>query len=376
MLPLFNKLSNHYRLIIAEREKGRIPYIDLIKGFAIICVVYIHIVGNYSDTLPIRMMNNLRMPLFVFMSGFFFKEYGGFRDFATRKICKILIPFFFFLVLFWICRPISLLIHPLKHVSSGFSLDMLMKSCETPIWFLACLFCICIFFYDFQQLTRKWHFVAKLVVLTAIGAGAYYAFPPLQNYIARYNGDVAQYYILFQPILALALMPLYFIAVELKKSGLAQKRIHPFVRVAIFAVGITLWILCAQQGIELKHLHLGKNLLFFYISALGGIAVVWSVMSLLVWLPYVSYLGRYSIIILGSHMSAYIIAAPLCHWKHTPIIIVMAILCPIIIAVFKHFLPYLCAQKDLLVLGADNYMHFAPEVKSRLKRIFRKNSSK
>ena len=71
-------------------SQKRIEFIDLAKGICMIALVLGHcgvtplITG--SDTLP----------LYLIISGFFFKEYSNAQTFFTKKVNGILIPFIFF----------------------------------------------------------------------------------------------------------------------------------------------------------------------------------------------------------------------------------------------------------------------------------------
>ena len=78
-------------------EKQRIEYIDLAKGLCISLVVLYHI--HCFETTTETALQFFRMPLYYFLSGIFFKEYGGLAIFSIKKVNKLIIPFlFFFLV--------------------------------------------------------------------------------------------------------------------------------------------------------------------------------------------------------------------------------------------------------------------------------------
>ena len=67
----------------------RIDYIDLVKGIAIIGVVWSHTV--HPQWYNVTYIN----ALFFFLSGFFFKE-EPFPKFLNKKFRTIIIPFLFF----------------------------------------------------------------------------------------------------------------------------------------------------------------------------------------------------------------------------------------------------------------------------------------
>lgn len=63
----------------SSSEKPRIEFIDLAKGICIILVVIFHF------DVDIPLLRPMRMPLYFILSGLFFKDYGGFINFLTKK---------------------------------------------------------------------------------------------------------------------------------------------------------------------------------------------------------------------------------------------------------------------------------------------------
>lgn len=74
--------------------KKRIEFIDLAKG---ICILLI-IVGHSGVEVDYPGLSAMRTPLYLTLSGLFFKDYGGFTNLLIRKTNKILIPFLFFYI--------------------------------------------------------------------------------------------------------------------------------------------------------------------------------------------------------------------------------------------------------------------------------------
>lgn len=73
--------------------KKRIEFIDLAKG---ICILLI-IVGHSGVEVDYPGLSAMRTPLYLTLSGLFFKDYGGFTNILIRKTNKILIPYSIFL---------------------------------------------------------------------------------------------------------------------------------------------------------------------------------------------------------------------------------------------------------------------------------------
>lgn len=65
-------------------EKERIRHFDTLKGIAIILVVVHHVFG-YNDTIIDQMLESLRMPLFVLVSGIFFHSDADFGCWLLRN---------------------------------------------------------------------------------------------------------------------------------------------------------------------------------------------------------------------------------------------------------------------------------------------------
>ena len=97
------------------------------------------------------------------------------------------------------------------------------------------------------------------------------------------------------------------------------------------------------------------SLVSTYISGIAGTIGVLLLSKKLVYLPIVSYLGRYSIIVLCTHQIMIIIVNRLLRTVNTAELIVdistfliVVLLSLFIIPLLKQYLPYVTAQKDLL----------------------------
>lgn len=76
-----------------QLEVNRIDYIDVFRGFGILLMVIDHIGMGYKFSYFVHAFH---MPMFFFLSGFFFKmpKYGG--GFIRKKMRSLLLPYFFF----------------------------------------------------------------------------------------------------------------------------------------------------------------------------------------------------------------------------------------------------------------------------------------
>ena len=75
--------------------KKRIEWIDVFKGFAIIMVVYGHILFNNKI---VNLLYTIHLPMFMFISGYLFKK-ENINVNVKRKAKKIIIPYLFFSII-------------------------------------------------------------------------------------------------------------------------------------------------------------------------------------------------------------------------------------------------------------------------------------
>ena len=161
----------------------RVEWIDTAKGICITLVVLNHTLiyqglpENRPDVFLFfnDFMCSFRMPLYFFLSGLFFKTYGGGRFFIKKKVNKILVPFVFWYV-------ICMLITP---VTEGFGVRRFFEFCTDkyiilnfyygdshavngPLWFLLCLFEVNVIFCLLQLSIKKRYMLYVASIVTGI----------------------------------------------------------------------------------------------------------------------------------------------------------------------------------------------------------------
>lgn len=324
---------------------GRVLYIDLAKGICILLVVLDHIAGNgYFDggDYPMNdIFEQTRMPLYFILSGLFFKDYaGGIREFLLRKANRILIPYLFFMALY---RVSAKAVWLLTGIGIG--------DVWAPLWFLLCLFWMNIVFATLYYIVKrlipdgiKSEIILGLIVL-GIGIAGYLA------------GDL--------PLnIGTALTSLPF----LWMGYFLNRRLH------FLQLGITRWWSLLTAIVLLAMLHFtyaGDNffylniynapLFLIYLSGLLGTLGVLLLSRGIRWLPVISYIGRYSIIVLCTHMAVVkAVIAALCllpiGWDDADIVpslvvLTLTIVCSVLCCwLLSRYLPWFTAQKDLIKL--------------------------
>ena len=145
----------------------RISYIDQLKGFAILWIIWWH------TCHPAFVEPYYHVPLFFFISGIFFKDYP-FRILIKKRVHTLLIPFFFFyligylfriIVFFWDHKTISgfpweIIFDVFKCFPNGDYLGV-----NVPIWFLLCLFNVNIIYFFLAKLPKWFSIVYIIIVL-------------------------------------------------------------------------------------------------------------------------------------------------------------------------------------------------------------------
>lgn len=149
-------------------------------------------------------------------------------------------------------------------------------------------------------------------------------------------------------IAAIIALPLFFIASILRKKGLLNIHLTMKIQAILTIVFLCLWLI-TDTRVDFYASEFGENFLFLYPSAIGGIGIIWLISYNIKKLPYISYVGRYSLIALGTHifiktMIGYFFGIN----KGFYLLMIILIFLPIFIYLFKKYFPHFTAQKDLI----------------------------
>lgn len=338
-------------------KKPRIEYIDLAKGFCIILVVMVHLSAFYTYDIPgSDFMKAFRMPLYFFLSGCFFKAYEGFWGFFKRKVNKLLIPFFFFYFLTSVGVP-HVQVHLLGINTSLLHLDTIFTAFLTetypnqPIWFLLCLFEDSIIFYFLYMLAQKYkEHINRIICIGALSIGF------IGISLGRLRIDLPA-----TLDSALSAMPFfaggYF--VFRKTDILKPNKLDKFLPIFIVLAFAFVATFCTYYSF-LRNSFSAKAAVVVYPCGFLGTYGVIMLAKMLKHLPLISYFGRYSIMILVTHIEVFNLYAGLL--KHSGldlsvgyvycINLVLTMLSYIIIIPFmRKFMPHVTAQKDVIPIN-------------------------
>lgn len=337
-------------------SSNRIDYIDLAKGISICLVMLFHIKGikdvSYDPIVESVLFSSCMVPPFFFISGAFFKENEGFRKFFMKKVNSLLVPFVFFYLLS------AVIIPNVTHQLLGMNYMTVLgwKSLwafiwpgeypNIPLWFLWCLFLTNLLFWAIHRLSEKFfpnHIrLAMLGMVTCCAVMGFY----FAHLLSADIGNLCN---------MLKYVSIFFLGHIMAKKDLFGKLDNAWME----PLRKGLFLLISIAVIVLTSYFLGEtelDFLRFYVYCIAGSFTVIILASWIVRLPLISYLGRYSIILLLTHgillrmgtpfvirASEYIdpFYTALMFW------VVMMLSYLVIIPLAIRFLPHVTAQKPL-----------------------------
>lgn len=330
----------------------RIEYIDLAKGFCIILVVLVHITAFYSYELPgANFFKAFRMPLYFFLSGCFFKAYQGFVDFTKRKINKLLIPFIFFYITTSILVPYIqyYILHCNTNIlqpNEFFTAILKENFPNLPIWFLLCLFEESLIFYGLYMLAQKKPNYSNLIICAS---SLILGIMGLLLGINRIN---------LPATLDSALSALPFFAagyMTLRHTDLLKpNKYDKYLPILIICAFAFVYCFCTYYSFLLNRFTVKAAIVVYPCGLLGTYGVV-MLAKLLKKLPLISYIGRYSIMVLVTHIEVLNLFAAILKRLNIPTepsvyinLLLTLISYVIIIPIMKKYLPHVTSQKDVI----------------------------
>lgn len=337
--------------------KKRIEYIDLAKGLCILLVISLHIdMGKilYANEQVANFFYAFRMPLYYILSGLFLSINGGrYTDFVQKKINRLLVPFVFFVILSNIYIYIKhIFIHSSFHYVSPLYFLLTESSHEihnAPLWFLASLF-------NTYMIFTFMHYVyqgsAYKIYITSLGLGYI-------GYMLGIHGINVPFYL----DTSLTCVPFVCIGIIIRKTKILAHDGGGNSKLFNIAFSVLCFFIVYILHCGENQFHKNEYNNSYFIVLLAGICGSLGIISLsktIVKFPVISYIGRYSIIVLGTHniiineMDSFVlgffldkIPHPILLWEITTLIVVIVISC-IFIHLFVKYIPYLVAQQDFV----------------------------
>lgn len=331
----------------------RIEFADLAKGICIMLVVLLHVFGDMSG-MAIKIMSLFRMPLYFVLSGLFFKTYDGFIPFFKKKTNKLLIPFFFFFIFIVIPTTILLDLKTNSEISwNSVILDdngKLNLGIDGTMWFLLCLFFTNIFFYIIFLISKR---NLMVIILLSCLCG-----------ITGYTLNVYNLFLLVWSDSALTALPFFMFGYVLKNhSSILNEQFSRkdlFFFIVSFGVLFLVYYVNEKSGTDVIGFARNEytvHILLLYLGGTAGTICVLMFSKYFGHLPIISYIGRYSIVVLLTHLLYLFVIRNLLYQagidqgeRTDTNIIVFTVIIFLMLPTIKFcvkFLPYCFAQKDI-----------------------------
>ncbi len=330
--------------------KERIEYIDLAKGLCIMLVVFYHASGILNCTYCLSpFLDSFRLPLYFVLAGLFFRDYGSVRMFLLKKTNRLLVPFFAFYIAF------SVIIPNLLHYAMGVEFGTVVgwKSLwafvwpgeypNVPIWFLWCLFVINVMFWGIRAVSQRLFGTSVMLAMFAMCS----ALCVLGYYLQGLVG--ADFATLFKSMQSIP----YFCIGHMLGVGNGLKALDGMSMSKRMFAALVLILLTFVVSMQLAYY---SDYLGILAGVFGALMVI-VIASIVKYVPFVSYLGRYSIILLLTHGLLLRLLEPLCREIATVANSYVAVLATTVLALATYiviipfsckFIPKLTAQRPLL----------------------------
>ncbi len=331
--------------------KQRYDFVDLMKGVTIILVIALHCLITYTPKID-AMLFHTRMPLYTFLAGLFFSTMPSFKVQFVKKINRYILPlllFSFIYALIFNCTISYFSIPLLKGEIVSFFVYQSQMRANSPLWFLRYLMMLFLLCYCFEFITRKCSKTVKIILAFAISCSYFYFNQTIHdNYHGGINNLTTLYFNTNIPS-ALVAFPTYYLPYLFKDYILRNHNIKHLTIALPFAFAA--WYFASQSNMDsfFKVGNCGTNYLRFIIAQAGGLYVFFYFCYLIKRIPFISYLGRYSIVLLCTHAimlylcrHVFFISDP---YMKFALIIATA---PLLIWVLTKYLPHFTAQKDLI----------------------------
>lgn len=326
---------------VSSPSSSHLDFIDLAKGLCIILVMSYHCdYGEfiYSNDKVNSFFFSFRMPLYFMLSGLFISFRHGYKDFALKKINRLIVPFFFF---FFISSVICFFLKPEDCCSVFNFMYTEWGGGNLPIWFLLSLFTT----YALYALITRYVSQNELIlcVFATILGGIGFC-------LGMYRVNLP-----FFIDTSLTCFPfVVFGGLMRKHTNLLKKDVwYRCLLVSVVSFALC-WCFCNGES-HFKENQFDCGLVVMYLCGiLGSVGIIYFA-KLVNNLPAVNYIGRYSIIVLGIHK--FLIIKPIFDRVLPSLdtrisivvsVIVVIVASPFVIMFFRRLFPWFCAQKDLI----------------------------
>ncbi|MBR5685531.1 MAG: acyltransferase family protein [Muribaculaceae bacterium] len=329
-------------------DAKRIDWIDLAKGFCILLVVFHHVAVRLQVDYPLSdQVTSFRMPLYFILSGLFFKQYEGFIGFLKRKTNKLLIPFLFFLL--------TTSVIPFAIINHDLSLKFFFTKMNGPvynyaIWFLLCLFEINLLFYLIQWVSNRVSARKQTIIVMSVSS--------LLGCCGLALG-VRQVPNPLYVCTTLTALPFFAFGWWLRRhTRFLSSPVNLIIDLPLIIVCCIIVMTFAFNVIYAYNDIPSEGVWFVYLCGIAGTIMVLTVSKIIRRIPFISFWGRYSIIILCTHQ-VIVIGLSSALGKYfgggvslfATVFLLTMVICHLLILFMRKYMPHVTAQKDVIKVG-------------------------
>ena len=172
---------------------GRNHHVDALKGFTIICVVFIHAIQvndpNHDNNRVYLTLFPWVMPLFMLLSGFVLSSQfkHTLPGYLRKNTLRLMVPFFVWAIVSYVLHHASQGVNPLVHLWS------VIKAPGSGLWFLWVLFFNSLLLFSVLKLVRvknwmRWenYFVIGAIMLSRTASGDVFGLSEIKIFFPYY----------------------------------------------------------------------------------------------------------------------------------------------------------------------------------------------
>ena len=262
-----------------NERSGRIEWIDVMRGIAMIMVIYGHIDGNSHIG---QFMYMFHVPAFFFISGYLFNPQLSIKEHIKKRVCRLLVPFILF-------GTTMILINWCVHIILGLQYDALhyikdmifqVRGTDSRIWFLPCLFlaeCIMVIIFAIKNIYLRMTLFGLVILFGWLNIFLFHKDLP-------WYPDTAA--------VAISLMLIGYFLKSWKRNNLLLK-CGTFVISAFVCISVYFFNLKFGYSIDMVMNHYG-NVVLFYCGAISGIVLLMNISNILN-VKLLKYIGKNTI---------------------------------------------------------------------------------
>ncbi len=302
---------------------GRIEYLDIMKGIAMLFIIAIHVYSEAPRWLS-HIANGVCVPMFFFISGMFVNGSAATGTFALRRFNRLIVPMMFFSLLYMAAAVVipDFSVDVFKNAGNpvgrhqGLIYDLytcIFNPTNVPLWFLPCLFISSMMLHVTLRHTRgRSPFIAPVVIAAATVAGLYassaYRTMILHDFGHIMANELVRFLYRIHISEAMIMLPIMYCGYLASAAGLHKRRPGRMLSVCITAVALSLIIFMPIPAEYSLYVHIWPA--YTWLIMISGIAAAVVVGMHARRLPVIGYMGRYSLICLCLHQIIIDIARP------------------------------------------------------------------